>query len=698
MAGKKKWSKGRVKDKANNAVVFDKPTYDRLFKEVPTYKLVTPSILVDRLRLNGSVARAAIKELEKQGIIKAVTLHGAQKIYTRATKNLKSVNIPRVNNADVEAKLQENQDPSEVKPKRKYNKGMRAERIRDGDPIRKYTKKAKNESPAPSWPVFDPEVVAEFSKLNPDPVQPTPTHTHANTGIAFINEANPLVHVDDANIRDRGTAFIWDMNTFEKLQCLKDEKETNIDEFYTGCWTFDSKHMIIGGKLKDRQRWSEPDDDNHILPCPLKVFDVVEGNVIQTFHGHFEEVLSTKLIEFRGNQEPPEKKQITDGYTCMAFTTSFLPNTGNKYFIASCDDSIRLYDFEESRLLQTFPNIFSCYCDFSTFLNCLDYEACPTWDQFSEDNPMFSFLICRGVEVLDGEDETISNMLIYPTKKGDKFQLEQVRKFQHSEYRSNSWLVKLATNGRYVAAPTYDGNIFLFHLLTGQVVGILRDHQAYFKLSKKILGNLKMVEMQLRNRSVTVNSPQAIAVYRINHANITISTSRKIKTRYMTSREPELPAPQAQPNTVDFITLQHEFNMTGAGSTFHPSTHRLRQAAAQALARSHHNRSGRIQIQQISPRRASASNGTVNPSIHPQFRSKTVCNLYCSHCESRLCERGMRAILLGHFWMFLSDAVWSKDRLEKSGNTILKWSSLAGVDDPLDHGSHTEKEYNALCR
>ncbi|KAJ3326299.1 Protein fam72a [Boothiomyces sp. JEL0866] len=228
----------------------------------------------------------------------------------------------------------------------------------------------------------------------------------------------------------------------------------------------------------------------------------------------------------------------------------------------------------------------------------------------------------------------------------------------------------------------------------------------------------------------------------------------------MTSREPEIPAPQAQPNISDFTTLQHEFNSVGVGSTFHPSTHRLRQAAAQALARSHHNRSGRIQIQQISPRRASSSGGAVNPSIHPQFRSKTVCNLYCSHCESRLCERGMRAILLGntsvelystdrppfgvalvdkdyftkncscrirdaaclgcgnvvgyhvthpcdrcldscnngHFWMFLSDAVWSKDRLEKSGNSILKWSSLAGADDALDHGSHTEKEYNALCR
>lgn len=86
MAAKKKWSKGRVKDKANNAVVFDKPTYEKLFKEVPTYKLVSPSILVDRLRINGSLARAAIKELEAQGIIKPVVVHGSQKIYTRAIK------------------------------------------------------------------------------------------------------------------------------------------------------------------------------------------------------------------------------------------------------------------------------------------------------------------------------------------------------------------------------------------------------------------------------------------------------------------------------------------------------------------------------------------------------------------------------------------------------------------------------------
>jgi small subunit ribosomal protein S25e len=85
MAAKKKWSKGRVKDKANNQVVFDKQTYDRLFKEVPTFKLITTSILVDRLKINGSLARLAIKELSSQGLIKPVVLHGSILVYTRAT-------------------------------------------------------------------------------------------------------------------------------------------------------------------------------------------------------------------------------------------------------------------------------------------------------------------------------------------------------------------------------------------------------------------------------------------------------------------------------------------------------------------------------------------------------------------------------------------------------------------------------------
>ena len=32
-AKKKKWSKGKVRDKLNNLVLFDKATYDKLYKE-----------------------------------------------------------------------------------------------------------------------------------------------------------------------------------------------------------------------------------------------------------------------------------------------------------------------------------------------------------------------------------------------------------------------------------------------------------------------------------------------------------------------------------------------------------------------------------------------------------------------------------------------------------------------------------------
>lgn len=38
---KKKWSKGRVRDTLNNMVLFDQATYDKLYKEVVTYKLVS---------------------------------------------------------------------------------------------------------------------------------------------------------------------------------------------------------------------------------------------------------------------------------------------------------------------------------------------------------------------------------------------------------------------------------------------------------------------------------------------------------------------------------------------------------------------------------------------------------------------------------------------------------------------------------
>ena len=48
-------------------------------------KLITPSALVERLKITGSLARAAIKELEEDDKIKKVAYHHSQWIYTRAT-------------------------------------------------------------------------------------------------------------------------------------------------------------------------------------------------------------------------------------------------------------------------------------------------------------------------------------------------------------------------------------------------------------------------------------------------------------------------------------------------------------------------------------------------------------------------------------------------------------------------------------
>ncbi|KAF2300815.1 hypothetical protein P3X46_000039 [Hevea brasiliensis] len=82
---KKKWSKGKQKEKVNNMVLFDQASYDKLLSEVPKYKLVTPSILSDRLRINGSLARRAIKDLMARGAIRMISAHASQQIYTRAT-------------------------------------------------------------------------------------------------------------------------------------------------------------------------------------------------------------------------------------------------------------------------------------------------------------------------------------------------------------------------------------------------------------------------------------------------------------------------------------------------------------------------------------------------------------------------------------------------------------------------------------
>merc|ERR1719160_698622 len=61
--------------------------------EVPHYKIITTSVLADRLNINGSLARAAIKELRAKQLIKPIVTHRAQCIYTRVTGTELGCNI-----------------------------------------------------------------------------------------------------------------------------------------------------------------------------------------------------------------------------------------------------------------------------------------------------------------------------------------------------------------------------------------------------------------------------------------------------------------------------------------------------------------------------------------------------------------------------------------------------------------------------
>jgi small subunit ribosomal protein S25e len=69
-AALQKWSKGKVKEKLSNLVLFDKATYEKMLSDVPKQKLITPSIISEKLKVNGSLARKAVKELVSKNLIR----------------------------------------------------------------------------------------------------------------------------------------------------------------------------------------------------------------------------------------------------------------------------------------------------------------------------------------------------------------------------------------------------------------------------------------------------------------------------------------------------------------------------------------------------------------------------------------------------------------------------------------------------
>merc|ERR1712050_115534 len=65
--GKKKWSKGKVKDKLNNKCYLDEATYKAINKEVTNMGMVTISNISEKYKVMGSIAKKVIRYLREDG-------------------------------------------------------------------------------------------------------------------------------------------------------------------------------------------------------------------------------------------------------------------------------------------------------------------------------------------------------------------------------------------------------------------------------------------------------------------------------------------------------------------------------------------------------------------------------------------------------------------------------------------------------
>merc|ERR1712154_698581 len=85
---KKKWAKGRVKEKKNNMAVLMPDEYTAAMRDIPKMKLVSVSTVSEKLRITGSLAYRLIRKLANEGTLKKRYDSGGFLLYTKSAKQL----------------------------------------------------------------------------------------------------------------------------------------------------------------------------------------------------------------------------------------------------------------------------------------------------------------------------------------------------------------------------------------------------------------------------------------------------------------------------------------------------------------------------------------------------------------------------------------------------------------------------------
>lgn len=80
--GHKKWTKGKAKEKADNAVFVTQAQFDRMMVGIPKLgKHISVTHVVEKFKVVGSLARAVLKRLQAKGDLKQAEQHSRQGLY-----------------------------------------------------------------------------------------------------------------------------------------------------------------------------------------------------------------------------------------------------------------------------------------------------------------------------------------------------------------------------------------------------------------------------------------------------------------------------------------------------------------------------------------------------------------------------------------------------------------------------------------
>eukprot|EP00002_Diphylleia_rotans_P024317 TRINITY_DN4797_c0_g1_i6.p1 TRINITY_DN4797_c0_g1~~TRINITY_DN4797_c0_g1_i6.p1 ORF type:complete len:526 (+),score=92.28 TRINITY_DN4797_c0_g1_i6:54-1631(+) len=378
------------------------------------------------------------------------------------TENMDPIASPASGSATVK-KPKRSSASARSKPKKPEGAQKKIEDIyiRTTDPTLSLHSKAPTPQPTQSPVSFpDPLAVLECAEQYPDnysiyqgaieridlqnPLL-APMHLHHSGGIWGLTWSSDFRIL--ATCSTFGTVRLWDVeDNFSLIKEIYDEQEGFIEEYYVAKFTPSDRHLVVGGKLKDGKIWDSDDDDNKIIPGPLKIFDLQTGKVVNKLEGHEEEILCLKRIEYKGDPyfvscgqdgliykwrmdksytQLQERTLFVDPTSSIIMTLAFVPNCANRYLLATVDDGIRIYDFETAQKLQEFRDIYSSYCDCAKFVSFADtltnplnvelrdintdwqtnFARTPNTDK-SPSQPLLSecFLVTRGVELLVTEE------------------------------------------------------------------------------------------------------------------------------------------------------------------------------------------------------------------------------------------------------------------------------------------------------